>query len=144
MMDPTDATERERSCTVCGHRNVLRAQFCARCGQSLTDGTMQETPDADPSQTTSVFVPISPAPAEAAWAEPEAQQTTALPVRTAEWSPSPSTRSAPKARSREGYPRGLLLGTLASMIIIAELGLYLYTAWLSPSIREELTGWLPW
>lgn len=143
-MEPSDATDRERICTVCGHHNVSRAQFCSKCGQALNDGTTHDSAADDPTQTTSVFVPVSPAPGEASWSEPETQRTTALPVRTAEWSPSPTTRSEPKARSRERSPRGLLLGTLASLIIITVLGLYVYTAWLSPSLREDISGWLPW
>jgi hypothetical protein len=140
-MEQPDATDQTKICRECGRRNVSRAQFCARCGQTLNDETALESRDVDSTQATSVFVPVSQPLPEDSWAQAETQQTTALPVQTAEWSSSPPARS-PSAR-RES-PRGLLLGILASMLIIAVLGIYVYAAWLTPSLRDELTGWLPW
>lgn len=140
-MDQADVTDQTKICRECGHRNVSRAQFCAKCGQTLNDETAHEPMDVDLAQATSVFVPVSQPSSEDSWAEAETQQTTALPVQTAEWSPSPS--ALPPSARRES-PRGLVLGILASMLIIAVLGIYVYAAWLTPSLRDQLTGWLPW
>ncbi|HEV2129315.1 MAG TPA: zinc ribbon domain-containing protein [Thermomicrobiales bacterium] len=139
--DSVDATP--KTCPVCGHENVATARFCVKCGHAFADTTASEEPDIDATQTTSIYVPIGTSAPEPPWSEPEAERTTALPVRDAIWSPSPPAASAHVPQPRKESLRGLVLGIIATMIIVAVLAYYVYAAWLSESLQNNIPDWLP-
>lgn len=144
-MDTSNAIETSdphKTCEWCEHENVPGAKFCARCGQSLDDEDAAEAHgDEDQTQVTKAYRPIGAASPEATWGEPEIEQTTALPIQDATWSEPPPPLPAPH---RQESPRGLVLGILATLLILAVLALYIYAAWLGEAARDDIASWLPW
>ncbi len=150
-MDTSDHEPEGTVCPTCGHRNIPGAAFCAQCGRTLDE---DEPADA---QTTSVYSPIggSDTSSDATWAAPsdddtiidvDPGQTTTFPVGGRfSFDDEPVANAAPAAAyQREQSVRGLVLGIIAMVLIAAVIGLYVYSAWLSVSVRDTIDGWLPW
>jgi hypothetical protein len=149
-MDTSEHEDERRICPTCGHSNIPGAAFCAQCGRTLDDGAQ------DDAQTTSVYAPIggSGTAPDATWAAPtdddtiidvDPGQTTTFPVGGRfSFDDEPVSRSASTAYQPERSIRGLVLGIIAMMLIAAVIGLYVYSAWLSVSVRNTIDSWLPW
>ena len=149
---PSAGDEQTQFCSWCGNHNIPNARYCVRCGQALDhdEATASDHPD---NETTGVFEPIgTPSDPEATWANAEAEQTAALPTAPQLWGnpddvprtpestgPPPSALPAPQPESA----RGLVLGVVASVLIAAVIGYYIYAAWISQSLRDDIVNWIP-
>lgn len=131
--------------------------FCGNCGTSVSEITnVPPVESASDSDATASFIPVAgdardsdsgttrePSP----WAPPSssdyAPAATLMSESTDAGTPAPSVIDTPQEQQPRGI-RGLLLGTLAIILIAAVFSLYIYDAWLSESARSTVEGWLPW
>lgn len=158
-MESNEPRDDQLICPACGFTNAPDAVFCGNCGTSLRDGANPgiESP-IDDALATSVYVPIrepaereepplwSPEPPRDTMLDADPGQTSAIPVgQTLDYPDAPAANHEPDAvQERQESIRGFMLGTVSIILIAAVIALYVYSAWLSDSMRDTIDGWLPW
>lgn len=157
-------------CPQCSEPVRPGTAFCGNCGASVSGIThARPADDANDPEATSAFVPVttgvndsdqSPASEQSPWAPPASREyassTAVSPVMANQSAAEANDLFAidtgtaqdfltPKAQSSQPESiRGLILGTLAAILIAAVFALYLYDAWLSESAQSTVEGWYPW
>jgi len=146
-----------RTCPVCGAHNSELSIFCAECGSGLNSGPWQ-----DDGQT-QAFQPAATGGASS-WTAPTNSGRHAIPGNHDAGGDADSTTHAsetpryPPSGTRyssgsvvaswtppnaERGARGLVLGILAWLLILAVFGIYLWSATLSSGLREDIRDLIP-
>lgn len=141
----------KRICPECGYPNGGISLFCAECGASLSDATV----DGADNQTTTAFTPVSTGqktssrggaedPNATAGFRPEPDTGTSN--SKAAWQHSTSAWQEPVDTSPDSTfyetesRRGLVLGWIASLLIVLVVGFFIWSSILSQNVRDSFTG----
>lgn len=150
-MSPT-STPGKRICYECGHTNSGISLFCAECGASLND----ESTDRQNIESTTTFRPASTGQETINWdggpqdphatAEFQPQTDTASTQATPAWDHKESRWSEPvDTIQTSGFYepeslRGLVLGWIASFLIVLVIGFFIWSTILSQGFRDSVIG----
>jgi hypothetical protein len=132
-----------RICPECGTRNSGLSLFCAECGASLTHAVVD---GADDSQTTATYRPLpTDEPASDPYATQQFTPQSAVVTQSSEAKGDGQTWTGSNRITSEYVTdtenrRGLVLGWIASVLILLVIGYLGWTSFLDPNTRDSIIG----
>lgn len=138
------------TCPECGTRNSTQNLFCAECGASLSRAfTEQRDTQATMSASDGITQPFTPTPnyqpGSPVYQDTSATMTDAyaIPARPAASQPDYSMYDERPARGyvpRQESIRGMILGWIAMLLMLAIITFFAWSTLIDQSMRDRITG----